>query len=94
MRALLSVSDKQGISKLGLGLMDLGWEIISTGGTRRNLVESGINATELLLRLYLLSFYTDIVGHSRDFSVLGRFGRIYRSFLGCSDRPVNGKIIG
>ena len=45
MRALLSVSDKQGISKLGLGLMDLGWEIISTGGTRRNLVESGINAT-------------------------------------------------
>ncbi|MCL0042985.1 bifunctional phosphoribosylaminoimidazolecarboxamide formyltransferase/IMP cyclohydrolase [Dehalococcoidia bacterium] len=45
MRALLSVSDKQSISKLGLGLIDLGWDIISTGGTKRNLVESGVKAT-------------------------------------------------
>jgi phosphoribosylaminoimidazolecarboxamide formyltransferase / IMP cyclohydrolase len=33
MRALLSVSDKSGIVTLALGLKDLGYEIVSTGGT-------------------------------------------------------------
>lgn len=32
-RALLSVSDKSGIVELAQGLMELGIEIISTGGT-------------------------------------------------------------
>ena len=35
--------------------------------------ESGINATELLLRLYLLSFYTDIVGISPFWAGLAGF---------------------
>jgi len=33
MRALLSVYDKTGIAALGRGLVDLGYEVVSTGGT-------------------------------------------------------------
>jgi phosphoribosylaminoimidazolecarboxamide formyltransferase / IMP cyclohydrolase len=41
-RALLSVSDKQGIVELARGLAELGVEIVSTGGTARSLAEAGI----------------------------------------------------
>jgi phosphoribosylaminoimidazolecarboxamide formyltransferase/IMP cyclohydrolase len=41
-RALLSVSDKRGLVEFAKGLADLGVEIISTGGTRRELEEAGI----------------------------------------------------
>jgi len=41
-RALLSVSDKQGIVELARGLVELGWEVISTGGTARALREAGV----------------------------------------------------
>ena len=42
MRALLSVSDKTGIVELARGLTQLGWEIISTGGTSRALRDAGL----------------------------------------------------
>src|SRR5579884_3667873 len=41
-RALLSVSDKTGIVEFARGLADLGIEIVSTGGTARELAEAGI----------------------------------------------------
>ena len=41
-RALLSVSDKTGIVKLGQALTGLGIEIISTGGTMRALQDAGV----------------------------------------------------
>ena len=41
-RALLSVSDKRGLVEFAKGLADLGVEIISTGGTRRELEEAGV----------------------------------------------------
>src|SRR5438105_15768280 len=41
-RALLSVSDKTGIAEFARGLADLGVEIVSTGGTARELSEAGI----------------------------------------------------
>jgi phosphoribosylaminoimidazolecarboxamide formyltransferase/IMP cyclohydrolase len=41
-RALLSVSDKAGIVDFARGLTELGVEIISTGGTARELSEAGI----------------------------------------------------
>jgi phosphoribosylaminoimidazolecarboxamide formyltransferase / IMP cyclohydrolase len=41
-RALLSVSDKTGIVELARGLVDLGVEIVSTGGTARALSEAGV----------------------------------------------------
>jgi phosphoribosylaminoimidazolecarboxamide formyltransferase/IMP cyclohydrolase len=41
-RALLSVSDKTGLLDFARGLHDLGWELISTGGTARALREANI----------------------------------------------------
>src|SRR3954452_10570102 len=41
-RALLSVSDKTGIVEFARGLSELGIEIVSTGGTARELEEAGI----------------------------------------------------
>ena len=40
-RALISVSDKTGVVELGRTLAELGWEIVSTGGTARVLSEAG-----------------------------------------------------
>lgn len=42
MRALLSVYDKRGLSEFAAGLVELGWELISTGGTMRSLVDAGL----------------------------------------------------
>ncbi|GAB5440651.1 MAG: bifunctional phosphoribosylaminoimidazolecarboxamide formyltransferase/IMP cyclohydrolase [Fuerstiella sp.] len=41
-RALVSVSDKTGLDSFVQGLVDLGFEILSTGGTRRFLEQAGI----------------------------------------------------
>src|SRR3954469_21560408 len=41
-RALLSVSDKRGLVEFARGLVQLGVEIVSTGGTARELAEQGI----------------------------------------------------
>jgi phosphoribosylaminoimidazolecarboxamide formyltransferase/IMP cyclohydrolase len=41
-RALLSVSDKTGIVDFARGLTELGVEIVSTGGTARELMEAGL----------------------------------------------------
>ncbi len=42
MRALLSVYDKTGIVELAQGLHDLGWELVSSGGTARALAAAGL----------------------------------------------------
>lgn len=46
-RALLSVYDKKEILTLGRGLVDLGYEIVSTGGTARTLKGEGIDCHEI-----------------------------------------------
>jgi phosphoribosylaminoimidazolecarboxamide formyltransferase/IMP cyclohydrolase len=46
-RALLSVSDKAGIADFARGLEELGVEIVSTGGTARELTGAGIQAREI-----------------------------------------------
>jgi phosphoribosylaminoimidazolecarboxamide formyltransferase/IMP cyclohydrolase len=46
-RALISVSDKTGIAELGRGLADLGWTLLSTGGTARSLREAGLEVTDV-----------------------------------------------
>jgi phosphoribosylaminoimidazolecarboxamide formyltransferase/IMP cyclohydrolase len=43
-RALLSVSDKRGIVDFARGLVELGVELVSTGGTARALADAGIEA--------------------------------------------------
>ncbi|MFY7876360.1 MAG: bifunctional phosphoribosylaminoimidazolecarboxamide formyltransferase/IMP cyclohydrolase, partial [Pirellula sp.] len=46
-RALISVSDKQGLVEFANALVSLGVEIYSTGGTRNHLVQNGIEAKEV-----------------------------------------------
>lgn len=46
-RALLSVSDKTGLVELARGLKELGWDLISSGGTARVLTQAGIPVTEV-----------------------------------------------
>ena len=46
-RALISVSDKRGIIEFAEGLAALGVEILSTGGTCRQLRDAGIDAVEV-----------------------------------------------
>ena len=45
--ALLSVSDKTGIVDLGRGLVALGYEVLSTGGTARALEAGGVAVTRV-----------------------------------------------
>ncbi len=46
-RALLSVSDKNGIVGLGRALTERGWELLSTGGTAKTLREAGLAVTSV-----------------------------------------------
>ena len=47
MRALLSVYDKTGVEDLARGLSDLGWELVSSGGTSDALAAAGIAHVEV-----------------------------------------------
>jgi phosphoribosylaminoimidazolecarboxamide formyltransferase/IMP cyclohydrolase len=46
-RALLSVSDKAGIQEFALGLVDRGWQLLSTGGTAKTLREADLPVLEV-----------------------------------------------
>ncbi|MBX3463677.1 MAG: bifunctional phosphoribosylaminoimidazolecarboxamide formyltransferase/IMP cyclohydrolase [Planctomycetes bacterium] len=46
-RALLSVTDKHGIVEFARGLLELGFSLLSTGGTRKALADAGIPVTEV-----------------------------------------------
>ncbi len=45
--ALLSVYDKAGIVDLGRGLHELGWRLVSSGGTARALADAGLPVTDV-----------------------------------------------
>ncbi len=45
--ALLSVYDKTGIAEFAKGLHELGWNIISSGGTAKVIVEAGVPVTDV-----------------------------------------------
>jgi phosphoribosylaminoimidazolecarboxamide formyltransferase/IMP cyclohydrolase len=45
--ALISVSDKRGLNVLGPRLSELGWQLLSTGGTARSLREVGCEVLEV-----------------------------------------------
>ena len=47
MRALLSVYDKAGVVDLARGLREIGWELVSSGGTSAALAQAGIDHTEV-----------------------------------------------
>jgi phosphoribosylaminoimidazolecarboxamide formyltransferase / IMP cyclohydrolase len=46
-RALVSVSDKSGLGPFAKGLAELGFEIVSTGGTHRFLIEQGLPVIDI-----------------------------------------------
>ncbi len=46
-RALISVSDKRGVVEFARQLVELGWEIVSTGGTGHALTEGGVYVTSV-----------------------------------------------
>jgi len=45
--ALLSVSDKTGITELARALIERGWDVVSTGGTARTLREAGLAVADV-----------------------------------------------
>ncbi len=45
--ALISVYDKTGITEFAKSLVDMGWRIISSGGTAKHLTEAGIAVTDV-----------------------------------------------
>ena len=45
--AILSVSDKTGLAEFGRGLVQLGWDLVSTGGTARALREAGLDVRDV-----------------------------------------------
>jgi len=47
MRALISVYDKSGIVEFAAGLSDLGWELVSSGGTASAIADAGIEVTSV-----------------------------------------------
>jgi len=46
-RALLSVHDKTAIVDLAKGLVDLGWELVSSGGTAQAIADAGLPVSEV-----------------------------------------------
>ena len=46
-RALISVSDKRGVVEFARQLVDMGWEIVSTGGTGHALIQEGVAVTSV-----------------------------------------------
>ena len=45
--ALISVYNKEGITEFAKSLIDLGWKIISSGGTAKHLTEAGLQITDV-----------------------------------------------
>ena len=58
-RALLSVYDKTGVVELARRLHELGWGLVSSGGTARVLAEAGLPVTDVAE----LTGYPPILGH-------------------------------
>ena len=59
MRALLSVYDKTGVVELAAGLSDLGWQLVSSGGTARVLAEAGLPVVPVAE----VTGYPEMLGH-------------------------------
>src|ERR671916_11100 len=80
-RALLSVYDKTGIAELGRGLADLGYEVVSTGGTLAVLEAAGLSVTAV----------SDVTGFPEilDGRVKSLHPRIHGGLLARRDDPAH-----
>jgi phosphoribosylaminoimidazolecarboxamide formyltransferase/IMP cyclohydrolase len=81
MRAIISVSDKQGIEDFARGLVELGCEIYSTGNTKKALDAAGIPAKSI----------SDITGFPEilDGRVKTLHPMVYGGILARRDRPAH-----
>ena len=81
MRALLSVYDKTGIVEFARGLVNLGWDLLSTGGTYATLIEAGIPVQAV----------SDVTGFPEilDGRVKTLHPKIHGGLLARSDNPVD-----
>jgi phosphoribosylaminoimidazolecarboxamide formyltransferase/IMP cyclohydrolase len=59
MRAFLSVYDKSGVAELAAELAELGWELVSSGGTAAAIADAGVAVTSV----EELTGYPAILGH-------------------------------
>jgi len=84
-RALVSVYDKDGIVDFVKELVDLGWEIISTGGTYKTLKEAGIDCIEIN---EITNFPEILDGRVKTLSPYIHGGLLYRR-----DNPEDAEII-
>ncbi|MBU1291349.1 bifunctional phosphoribosylaminoimidazolecarboxamide formyltransferase/IMP cyclohydrolase, partial [bacterium] len=82
-RALISVSDKEGIVDFAKGLEELGIEIISTGGTAKLLIEAGV-------KVKLISEVTNFP-EMLDGRVKTLHPLIFGGILAKSDNPIHQK---
>jgi phosphoribosylaminoimidazolecarboxamide formyltransferase / IMP cyclohydrolase len=78
-RALLSVSDKTGVVEFARGLVELGIEIVSTGGTARELSEAGLEVRQI----------SDLTGFPEimDGRVKTLHPKLYSGLLALRDNP-------
>ncbi len=59
MRALLSAYDKTGIAAFARGLVELGWDLVASGGTASHLEAEGLSVT----RVEELTGFAEMLGH-------------------------------
>lgn len=59
-RALISVSDKTNLVDFAKGLTENGYEIVSTGGTKKTLDEAGIKTISVEEVTNFLRFWTAV----------------------------------
>jgi phosphoribosylaminoimidazolecarboxamide formyltransferase / IMP cyclohydrolase len=80
-RALLSVSDKTGLVEFARGLAELGIELVSTGGTARELADAGIRVRQI----------SDLTGFPEimDGRVKTLHPRLYAGLLARRDDPTH-----
>jgi len=104
--AFLSVYNKEGIDKFAKGLVNLGWEIMSSSGTAKFLKENNVSCTDLASfvgdpilghRVVSLSreFYAMLLSRSEntlDMEELGKLKLPYISLVCCDMYPLKEEI--
>ncbi len=87
-RAILSVFDKTGLVDFGRGLLELGWELVASGGTARLLRDNGLAVSEVAeitgspevlegrVKTLHPAIHAGLLAHAReaDLNELARFG--------------------
>ena len=79
MKALLSVYDKTGVVELATALHELGWELLSSGGTAKVIAEAGVPVTDVAE----LTGFPAILGHR----VVTLHPKVHGGILADPDRP-------